>query len=290
MASLALGLSGSLLLSGCRNDRVSVNPKDLRSPQFAYRLDELALLQMAADDIQDLERKKEYGKIYDDYGSDELKNSISRRRFLIISNCVENDLGDMLEFDSTNLGFRRETLPHGKTPLDTLTRKVERTQEVINEQLVFINTGINFKLNSIYWIARDKQFLECVANSPLVEANMEPQQEGVPVQPGEQPTAETPATGTETGQQPTEQQASTPGSTAEPVKTEQPATPGQPEVAPVQELKPGELKKEAPAAKPAGAGAVFDTRPAPPPKPEKPADNGTDQPSEEDERQGGVDD
>src|SRR6476659_6893625 len=104
---LLCALAFSLLIgfSGCQNDRVSVNTKDPDSPQYAYRLDELALLHMTADDVQEKERKKQYGQIYDQYGSDDFKQAISRRRFLIMSNCVENFLGGVEEFDTNDLGF-----------------------------------------------------------------------------------------------------------------------------------------------------------------------------------------
>src|SRR6478609_5611288 len=105
---IALSLSATVLLGACRSDRVAVDHKDPRSPQFAYRLDELAMLQMAVDDIQELQQDKHYGKIYDDFTSPEFKQETSRRRFLIWGNCAEAYLGGLEEYDRNELGFFRE--------------------------------------------------------------------------------------------------------------------------------------------------------------------------------------
>lgn len=273
-ALLLLLVAGMLVLSGCRSDRVQVNTKDPRSPQFAYRLDELALLQMAADDIMELERKKHYGEIYDTYAGNEFKGIVSRRRFLIMSNCVETYLGELQEYDQNQIGFRRESLKEqpGK-PFDVLNRRVTRARGTIDEQMVFTASGVNFKLNSLYWIAKDKQFLECIRNSPQVEASTQP----VPEQPAETPSGEQPAKPGEPATQPgsptpaTDDQSNKPADGQAPTDgAQQPPVPGS-EPAPVQQLKPSEVKQKTIQARPAGAGAVEDTRPTAKPVKKKPA-------------------
>jgi hypothetical protein len=249
---LAVSLLG---FSACRSDRVSVNPKDPDSPQYAYRLDELALLQMAADDVLEKERKKQYGQIYDEYGSDDFKHGVSRRRFLIMANCVESYLGGLEEFDPNDLGFRRERPKGSRQYLDVLNRKVHRTQGAIEEQLVFVPSGLNFKLNGLYWIAKDKQFLQCIADSPQIEKDTEPKTEATPPEAGTTPDSpegqSTESSSVESGTQP-----------AETTKTDgTDSTEKLP--APVQEMKPSEIKKAPLQARPAGAGAVIDERPAP---------------------------
>lgn len=173
---LVLGLA--CVLSGCRADHVVVNPKDPKSPQYAYRLDELALLQMSADDIQELERSKQYGKIYDDFGSDAFKAGLTRRRFLIMANCVETHLGGLQEFERNDTGFIRRFQRIANTKrtrsLDTLRREVDRTHLTIFEQMIFTTDGIHFKLNGLYWIAKSKPFLQCIADSPRLEAETTP--------------------------------------------------------------------------------------------------------------------
>jgi hypothetical protein len=173
---LALGLACAL--SGCRADHVVVNPKDPKTPQYAYRLDELALLQMAADDIQELERSKQYGKIYDDFGSTAFKAGLTRRRFLIMANCVETHLGGLQEFERNNTGFSRRFQQIANTKrkrsLDTLRREVDRSHLTIFEQMIFTTDGIHFKLNGLYWIAKSKPFLQCIADSPRLEAETTP--------------------------------------------------------------------------------------------------------------------
>jgi hypothetical protein len=249
-------LAGVLAVGGCRSDHISVNPKDPKSPQFAYRLDELALLQMAADDIMDLERKKQYGRIYDDYASRGFKRMVSRRHFLIMSNCVETHLGALQEFDINEIGFRREVLKEQPgAPLDVLNRRATRAKGTIDEQLVFIADGVNFKLNGLYWVAKDKQFLECIRNSSQLEATTRPPK-GTPLVAGEPPVAATsPA-------QPGESAAT--GKPGEPTTT--PGSAPDDQAVPVEKLAPSEAGQKTIQVRPAGAGAVEDTRPTPAPK------------------------
>lgn len=278
-----LGLLFSL--GGCRNDRVAVNPKDLNSPQFAYRLDELALLQMNADDVQELERKKQYGKLYDQYASDAFKQGVTRRRFLIMSNCVESFLGDLQEYDRNDVGFHREQLKEKGQQygfIDVLNRKVQRSLGSIEEQLVFAPLGLNFKLNGLYWISKDKQFLQCIAESPQIEAQTTPQPEGAPAAAeNAKPTEGEPAQKTEEAPPTQGKSEAQPSAETLPAKPEgeQPATPqpfnpNAPNPAapastppavpvPVQGMKPAEIRKEPLGARPAGAGAVVDQRPLP---------------------------
>jgi len=260
---LACSLIG---LSACRSDRVSVNAKDPNSPQYAYRLDELALLQMAADDIHEMERRKQYGQIYDEYGSDGFKKNVSRRRFLIMSNCVETHLGGIEEFNPNELGFRRKFVggENSKNFLDVLNRKVIRIQGSIEEQLVFVPNGLNFRLNGLYWIAKDKQFLQCIANSPHLEAETAPKPEGEgsqttagqakPTESGEQATQTPPAS------ESAEQSGSKPQENVTPEATPQ-AAPSNAPPTPVQGMNASEIKKQPLEARPAGAGAVIDERP-----------------------------
>jgi hypothetical protein len=272
---LAVGLAISLIgLTGCRSDRVNVDPKDPDSPKYAYRLDELALLQMVADDIMELERKKDYGTIYENFASDGFKQGVSHRQFLIMANCVETNLGGLQEFNANEISFRREFVKQGaqQQPLDVLNRHVQRIFGRIEEQLVFVPNGVNFKLNGLYWIAKDKQFLQCIADSAQVERATAPQPETAPTaetttttQTTQTPTTpETPGTpATAPGAEPNAAPATAAGTGNTTPSAEQSAAPA------VQTMKPSEERKKEPLqARPAGAGAVVDTRPTPP-KPKK---------------------
>lgn len=258
MIALVAGLciSAFTLLSTCRSDRVAVNPKDPRSPKFAYRLDELALLQMAADDVLNLERKKQYGAIYDGYASPEFQKSVSRRRFLIMSNCVETYLGGLQEFDSNDLGFDRKHQPGHKQPLDILTRKVQREKGKLDEQLVFVPSGFNFKLNGLYWISKDKTFLQCIADSPRIEANTAPMPQAMPTADEQAQTAKAPTSAASD----IEEQAT---ASAEEPSQEQPPTPENASTQPVSGIESNNAET-----RPAGAGALLDLRPEQ--EPEKP--------------------
>jgi len=165
---ISLSLSAVVLLGACRTDRVAVDRKDPRSPQFAYRLDELAMLQMAVDDIQGLEQDKHYGQIYDDFASPELKQETSRRRFLIWGNCAEIYLGGLEEYDRNELGFFREQFKK-QAPIDSIARTVHRSRYIARERMGFVYDGIHFKLRNWTWITNDKPFLQCMEESAALE-------------------------------------------------------------------------------------------------------------------------
>jgi hypothetical protein len=286
--SLLLVLSLLLLtLFACRSDKVSVDPKDPNAPQFTYRKDELALLQMIADDIQELERNKRYGTIYDDYASERFKKGVGRRQFMIMSNCVESFLGDLQEYDRNDIGFRREFLkasPGAKNNseqkyIDVLNRKVQRALGSMEEQLVFVPNGLSFQLNGLYWIAKDKSFLQCMAQSAQLDSKTAPAGDPLPVVKSEAPTQQE----QEQQQQPettqppstkipetrkSETQSSQAPKTQSPSKIE--VNTGAPvpiggssilEAQSVQKMKPAEIKQGALKGRPAGAGALVDQRP-----------------------------
>ena len=276
-----LVFGAGLGLSGCRNDRISVDTKDSHSPQYAYRLDELAMLRLAADNIQDLERKRQYTTIYNEYASDAFKKSVDRRLFLIMSNCVETHLGGLQEFDINQIGFRRETPKDaagrgGSSPLDVLNRQVLRARGSIEEQMVFVWSGFNFKLNSLYWITKDKQFLECIRTSAEVAASTDPNALPAAIAPE---STEPPATDeTPAGEQPSAEPGHAPDTpqSSEPAADNPvaPATSSGVEPAAVQQLRPTELNKKTIQAKPAGAGVVVDTRPEQPKRKDEGASGG----------------
>jgi hypothetical protein len=170
LTSLALlGLALMLLLTGCHPDHVAVDHRDPKTPQYAYRLDELALLQMAVDDIQEMERDKRYGKIYDEFASPEFKAKTSRRRFLIWANCAETYLGGVEEYDRNELGFFREPAKNKQPTVDSLLRTIHRSHFTAKERMGFVYDGIHFKLHDWTWVSNDKTFLQCMADSPRLE-------------------------------------------------------------------------------------------------------------------------
>jgi hypothetical protein len=205
---------------------------------------------------------------------------------MIMANCVESFLGDVEEYDRNDIGFRRDYLKDKQNKptqnyVDVLNRKVQRTLGSIEEQMVFIPNGLSFKLNGLYWIAKDKHFLHCIGQSESLDEQTAPKPE-VPAA-GAQPSTETPATNatgettpaTETGTQPgspsgTSEQTPSAAPTGGPVP--EPATGT--EAKPIHGLKQTEIKKHTIQARPAGAGAVVDSRPLPKKtKDEKKAEN-----------------
>ena len=160
----AIIIAATLMLGGCHGDDiVKVNMEDPDSPKYPYMAHEFALLQLAVDDIQGMEQKKQYGQIYDKYASPELQKYVSRRQFMIMSNCTEQNLGAINEFDEDNLSFNRNQKPEkGRPAIDSITRQVKRKRGIMREQLVFTSDGVKFKLNGLWWISDNKQFQKCI--------------------------------------------------------------------------------------------------------------------------------
>lgn len=125
-----------------------------------YREDEQILLKLATTDILELERQKDYGKIYDQYASQTLKRSLARRDFLKMGRCLEVTMGDLVDYQRDQWDFTRNKTEHGT--LDSTTRSVVRASGNVKEQLTYVREGIDFKLNAIYWSSTRKDFLTCM--------------------------------------------------------------------------------------------------------------------------------
>lgn len=149
------------LAAGCRSHVISVNPDDPRSPQHPYRKAELALLELAAEDVFSLEKSKDYGVIYDRYTTREFRRKINRRGFLKMTHCVESFLGEVERVDAGDRGFTRKTLEN--RTVDTITRSVWRTETEVEEELLFEFNGAEYQLSGLYWHADNKRFHNCMA-------------------------------------------------------------------------------------------------------------------------------
>lgn len=156
--ALAIGVS---LYTRLRPDHITVNPNDKKTPQFAYREDEFALLQVTLANLMDMETKKEYPRIYNEMTSHHFKKNVPLRVFLKITNCAEQYLGDVISYDRFNLGFHRQVVK-GKE-LDTIRLQVERSEASIEETFSFEKEGlVDFKLSKIHWITDRKVFHTCM--------------------------------------------------------------------------------------------------------------------------------
>lgn len=258
-------LAGTLLagtLGGCRrSDVVAVDPENPNSPQYPYLAHEFALLQLAVDDIQELEKKKQYGKIYDDYASDEFRKNTTRRHFLVMANCTEEHLGSLTEYDDDHFGFNRNRMPAENQPaLDSITRYVQREKKgQVREQMIFSGDGIHFKLNGLYWISEDKHFLQCMQEAEKI------------------------AVRTAREAQPPHQEKQAPASKA---AVEIPSSkPGGAKPAPAVEVKPASTAASQPSRKPAVQGSAAPQTPetdsrATKPAQKKPEPSNTEEPAE----------
>jgi len=161
--SLGLFLTGFVLLvslAACRGDKVSVDANDPMGPKYEYALHEFALLKLRANQVQELEKEKEYGQIYDELASPALKHRLSRREFLGQANCVETYLGSILEYERLNYSFERKRF--GKSTQDIVSRRVKRINESIWEQMAFVWIGDDFRLNQINWVSKGVGYQRCM--------------------------------------------------------------------------------------------------------------------------------
>ena len=161
-------LACAILLAGCRSSTISVNPQNKRTPQYPYRKDELALLQIATDDIFELEKTKDYSRIYDRYASADLKRTLGRRRFLKTTNCAETTLGGLMDYDKGNLGFTRTT--DKNRIFDSIVRDTDREEGSLVEKLVFVQEGVDYKLYALYWDSKRKDFVACLNDARKITA------------------------------------------------------------------------------------------------------------------------
>ncbi|MBK8189311.1 MAG: hypothetical protein IPK79_02570 [Vampirovibrionales bacterium] len=144
---------GAGLLSGCR---------DAQAPDAqGYREDERALLQIAAENLVELEIKKDYATLYDQYASKAFKQRVPARYFLKLTNCVETHLGAFLSYDRKSLRFKRERV--GAATRDALNLRVFRDNGLLAEQFVFTPEGLSYKIDAFRWLSQRAEFLDCVS-------------------------------------------------------------------------------------------------------------------------------
>ncbi len=160
IAFFVLSYIAFIVKNGCQSDTIRVDADNKKSPQYRYRKDEVALLALATDTVMEMEQQKKYAEIYQQYGSNEFKRLVSRRTFLKMSHCVETHLGEITEFDRSDLGFNRN-INNGQK-LDKITRRVHRSSATVEEQLILVFEGLDVKLNGIFWISDHKNFIQCM--------------------------------------------------------------------------------------------------------------------------------
>lgn len=178
--SLILILPALLALTACQK---------FSQPHYQYRKDEEALLKMTVEDILRLESNKQYDEIYDHYFSTGFKRTVLRRRFLMMSNCLERYLGDFNGFERKDMVFNRklEKTDKGnrKENVDDVTMRVYRAGGVLREHFSFIREGMDFKLYALYWSSPREDFIRCIesAEKAPVESNPAVIQESSPTEP-----------------------------------------------------------------------------------------------------------
>lgn len=129
-------------------------------PENSYREDERIMLRLVTQDILELEKKKEYSKVYEHYGSQDFKRNVSRRDFLRMTNCLEKTLGEINDFNRNDWKFIRQKA--NAKIYDTTRRPVLRSGGNLDEVITYVLEGVDFKLNAIYWSSDRKDYLACM--------------------------------------------------------------------------------------------------------------------------------
>lgn len=154
-----------------RPDTIRVNDKDKTSPQYPYRKDELALLQISLNKLMEAESQKRYDDIYGELASRRFQKNVPERVFLKMTNCVEQYLGDMVSYDLNNNGFRREKRK-GRT-VDVLQLHVERSETALEEQIVFEWEGVDVRVGGLYWLTDRRAFHQCIRDVSSKKTHLE---------------------------------------------------------------------------------------------------------------------
>src|SRR5690606_3096483 len=119
-------------------------------------------LTLIAEDVIQLEKQGQYGKIYDRYSSPQLRKQLTKAQFLKTSQCVDVFLGHILKAEFADEPMERETVKttangaETEIHTDTVTFAVMRQTGLMKEKLVFVSDGLIFKLNGILWSSSDK--------------------------------------------------------------------------------------------------------------------------------------
>ncbi len=126
----------------------------------AYRVEEVALLKITAENIMDLEKAKDYASIYNEYASRDYKKRVPKRKFLKLTHCVEVHMGEVLGHDVAKLNFNRTR--KGKHISDQLNLSVYRKNGTITERYTLIDEGLGFRITGFRWVSDNEPFAQCM--------------------------------------------------------------------------------------------------------------------------------
>ncbi|MEM0951960.1 MAG: hypothetical protein AAGI66_07440 [Cyanobacteria bacterium P01_H01_bin.74] len=180
IALLGLMALEGVILPGCRNDDViAVNTNDKNTPQYAYRLDEIAMLELLTEEIFSAEKDKHYARIYSAFTAPSFKERVSESTFLSLTTCVEKHLGHLESYNPEEKGFYRKLKFNKATektiPYDIIKRNVFRFKETITEELVFEKSGLQFQLADLIWHTNNTALKTCFAKQQgFAESHTDP--------------------------------------------------------------------------------------------------------------------
>lgn len=149
-----MSLLAIFLMWGCQG-----SPRK-EEPPTPYREDEQLRLKLFVEDIFELEKSKQYGRLYDKYTSPAFQKTVSRRNFLRLSQCVETHLGELVDYERKDWQFHKKTAKG--TVFHSIRLPVVRSSANITEQLTMTTDGLDYRLTGLYWLTKHKAYADCI--------------------------------------------------------------------------------------------------------------------------------
>lgn len=151
-------------LWGCQSNQST--PNNL-PPEEPYREDEQIRLKLFVEDLFQLEKSKQYGKLYDKYTSPAFQKSVSRRNFMRLSQCVETHLGELVDYERKKWQFQRKS-SKGQV-FHSIRLPVVRSSANLTEQFTMTADGLDYRLTGLYWLTKHKSYSDCIQQLQVPE-------------------------------------------------------------------------------------------------------------------------
>lgn len=158
LIAMVLGLVLPLGLSGCSTASVMVpfpasNASTAKGGQPQLAPHELGLLTIFAQKLIEHERYGTYDTLYESLTSPSFQASLSKTRFLKMTNCLQRHLGDYK-------GFAQDSIQH--TGNNQLSYLIYRANNSVTVDVKVIRAGMIYKVAGIQWKTPNPGFQSCV--------------------------------------------------------------------------------------------------------------------------------
>jgi hypothetical protein len=126
----------------------------------ALPVEQQALLSLTIDNIVALQQAKAYDKLYQQYASPQLQQSVSQAGFLHLGACLDKTIGPLISVGSQPLIIKMMA----KNNFVTVTHTIIRGEVDLNETLHFTNYNGTFLLNGLYWQNNTVDLKRCIVD------------------------------------------------------------------------------------------------------------------------------